>query len=118
MRSVVNFMLRYLLQVIGVALNGIQNLGDIEIEKEKLDQANDEKYKNIFTFLYGINQDLDLFAKYRVDRIFECRILSVDQNYRGQGLAKQLLQKSLEIAEEQGFKVRLRLSRMILSYNL
>ena len=87
-------------------MNGIQNSGDIQTEKEKLEQAFDEKYKNIFTFLYGINQDLDLFSKHRVDRIFECRILSVDQNYRGQGVAKQLLQKSLEIAEEQGCKVR------------
>lgn len=93
------------LQIIGVALNGIQNQGDIKVEKEKLEQAKDQKYQKIFTFLYGINQDLDLFSKYRVDRIFECRILSVDQNYRGQGLGKQLLQKSLEIAQEAGFKV-------------
>lgn len=90
-----------------MALNGIQTSDDITVEKEKLEQADDEKYRNIFTFLYGINQDLDLFAKYRVDRIFECRILSVDQHYRGLGLAKQLLQKSIEIAQEAGFKVRL-----------
>ncbi len=88
-----------------MALNGIQNPSDAKMAKEKLLQANDEKYKNIFSFLYSINQDLDLFTKFRVDRIFECRILSVDQNYRGQGLARKLLEKSLQVATEAGFKV-------------
>lgn len=68
-------------------------------------RATDQKYKNIFSFLYGINQDLDLFQKYRVNSIFECRILSVDQKYRGQGLAKKLLEKSLEVAQKAGYKV-------------
>lgn len=88
-----------------MALNGIQRPEDAKSDKEKILQASDEKYKNIFSFLYGINQDVDLFQKYRVDRIFEFRILSVDQNYRGQGLAKRLLEKSLEVAQNGGFKV-------------
>lgn len=93
-------------QIIGLALNGIQKPEDTKQAKEKLQQANDEKYKNIFSFLYDINQDLDLFAKYRVDQIFECRILSVDQNYRGQGIAKKLLERSVDVAKKAGFKVR------------
>ncbi|KAK7600811.1 hypothetical protein V9T40_008252 [Parthenolecanium corni] len=92
-------------RIIGVALNGIQNPNDIKAAKEELLRAKDEKYKNIFSFLYDINRDLNLFAKYRVDQIFECRILSVDQNYRGQGLAQRLLEKSLEVAEEAGIKL-------------
>lgn len=87
-------------------MNGVQRPDDLNLEKEKLSRAKDQKYKNIFSFLYGINQDLDLFTKYRVDGIFECRILSVDQNFRGQGLAKRLLEKSLDIAKNGGFKVR------------
>lgn len=92
-------------KIVGVALNGIQRPEDAKWEKEKIMRATDQKYKNIFSFLYGINQDLDLFQKYRVNSIFECRILSVDQKYRGQGLAKKLLEKSLEVAQKAGYKL-------------
>lgn len=40
-----------------------------------------------------------------VDRVFEYRILSVDNQYRGQGLAKKLIQKSEEIARKYHCKV-------------
>lgn len=40
-----------------------------------------------------------------VDKIFEFRILSVDKSYRGQGLAKKLIQKSEEIARKYHCKV-------------
>lgn len=40
-----------------------------------------------------------------VDRVFEYRILSVDKNYRGQGLAKKLVQRSEDVARKYHCKV-------------
>ena len=79
--------------------------GDIENSIEKLDSVSDEKFKTIFSHLYAINKSLNIFQRYEVDCVFECRILSVDSEFRGKGLAIRLAQKSEELARSQGFKV-------------
>lgn len=79
--------------------------GDIELAIESLVGKDDEEFKKIFNLLYGENLKLNLFEQFDVDKIFEIRILSVDSKFRGQGIAKQLLLKSQEIAEQNGFKV-------------
>lgn len=80
--------------------------GDARHALENLDDKQDEEFKKIFKFLYGENFKVNLFEQLDVDKIFEVRILSVDSKYRGQGIAKKLLQKSQEVAEQNGFKVR------------
>jgi Predicted acetyltransferase len=92
-------------QVIGVALNGIQHEGDVDEAIKKLETLNDKKFKQIFSMLYDLNQSLNLFSRYDVTSIFECRILSVDNNYRGRGLANELFKLSIDIASKAGFKV-------------
>ncbi|BET01089.1 unnamed protein product [Nesidiocoris tenuis] len=92
-------------QVAAVALNGILRNGDIEHSIEKLDDVPDEKFKTIFSHLYNINKSLNLFQRYDVDRMFECRILSVDSDFRGKGLAVRLAEKSEELAKAEGFKI-------------
>ncbi|CAG2064169.1 unnamed protein product, partial [Timema podura] len=91
--------------VIGVALNGIQGPDDLAASQAKLTTLTDEKFRQIFDLLYGANLTLDLFRQHGVDRIFECRILSVDKRFRGRGLARELLRRSEEVARENGFKV-------------
>lgn len=81
--------------------------GDARHALEGLDDKQDEEFKKIFKFLYGENFKVNLFEQLGVDKIFEVRILSVDSKFRGQGIAKKLLIKSQEIAEENGFKVRI-----------
>lgn len=88
-----------------MSLNGIQKPGDIEIEQKKLENITDERFKKIFSLLYGINQSLDLFSKYNVDRILEGRILSVDSTFRGRGLAKELIKRTEDVARTNQFKV-------------
>ncbi|KAM3958807.1 LOW QUALITY PROTEIN: arylalkylamine N-acetyltransferase-like 7 [Aphomia sociella] len=90
--------------VLGVALNGILP-GDIEQSIEKIQQSSDEKYNKIFTILYTVSRDLDLFGTFDVNRILECRIISVSDQARGRGLAKELMRRSIEIAKEQRFKL-------------
>ena len=70
-------------------------------------ELKDEKFRSIFRLLYKINEKINLFNKYGVDELFETRILSVNENYRGRGLSNILLEKSLEIAKNYGFKVKL-----------
>uniref|UniRef100_A0A2A4J4D3 aralkylamine N-acetyltransferase n=1 Tax=Heliothis virescens TaxID=7102 RepID=A0A2A4J4D3_HELVI len=77
--------------------------GDTSIEK--IQQSSDEKYNKIFTILYSVSQELDLFNTFQVDKILECRIISVDQQARGRGLAKELMARSIDIAKENGFKL-------------
>lgn len=88
-------------------MNGILHRGDITKAQEKLKTVADIKFRQIFGLLYSINQRIDLFSKYNVTEIFEFRIVSVDNKYRGSGIAKQLLLRSELIAEEYGFKVRI-----------
>ncbi|KAE8748356.1 hypothetical protein FOCC_FOCC004992 [Frankliniella occidentalis] len=92
-------------QVVGVALNGVLLPGDLDEAQSKLSDMDDAKFRRIFGLLYSVNKRLDLFDAYHVDRIFECRILSVDNRYRGRGLARQLLERSIETAKAAGFQL-------------
>jgi len=88
-----------------MALNGILKKGEREEEERRFDELDDEKFKMIMKLLYKVNDKVDLFAKYDVDELFECRILSVDANYRGKGLASVLMDDSEKVAKNAGFKV-------------
>lgn len=88
-----------------MALNGILKKGEREEAERRLAELDDEKFKTIFRLLYKVNEKIDLFAKYNVDVLFECRILSVDENYRGKGLANILMAESMKTAKNAGFKV-------------
>lgn len=92
-------------EIIAVCLNGFLHRGDTAKAKEALDSCQDERFKTIFNLLYEQNLKADLFELLNVDRIFEYRILSVDKNYRGQGLAKTLIQRSEQIARKYQCKV-------------
>lgn len=70
-----------------------------------MQHLNDEKFKKIIKLLYTANAGVNLFTELNVDEIFEIRIMSVNPKYRGQGVAKHLLQKSEEMARDNGFKV-------------
>ncbi|XP_012278747.1 uncharacterized protein LOC105698783 [Orussus abietinus] len=91
--------------IAGVALNGTLRKGEREEAGRKLLELADEKFKTIFGLLYKVNEKVDLFEKYDVQEILECRILSVDSRFRGRGLANVLMADSIEIARRAGFKV-------------
>lgn len=95
----------YYFQIAGVALNGISRSGEIENSLKEVDSSDNLQYRLIFGLLFNVNNDINLFKTYNVDKIFELRILSVDSRYRGRGLAKELFMRSELIAEEYGFKV-------------
>ncbi|XP_074033287.1 arylalkylamine N-acetyltransferase-like 7 isoform X3 [Leptinotarsa decemlineata] len=92
-------------EIAGVALNGISRKGDVEKSLEEMKSIDNIQYQRVFGLLNNVNKDLDLFTKYNVEKIFELRILSVDDKYRGRGLAKELFSRSEMIAKEYGFEL-------------
>ncbi|XP_055695721.1 arylalkylamine N-acetyltransferase 1 isoform X2 [Lutzomyia longipalpis] len=92
-------------EIAGVALNGILRRGEVKKALDDLKDSKDERFKKIFKLLYEENLKVDLFEEFGVFKLFEIRILSVDCRFRGQGLAKKLLEKSEEVAKENDFRV-------------
>lgn len=64
-------------EVAGVSLNGWLYKDDIIKGKQKLKDS-EERFKQIFTFLYDENLKVDLFSQFNQDKMFEIRIASVD----------------------------------------
>lgn len=99
------FSLCLIIQIAGIALNGIVTKSSKQCKFEDIQQLKDEKFKKILSLLYSINSKVNFFKEFDVDELFEVRILSVNPKFRGQGIAKHLLQQSEAIARENGFKV-------------
>ncbi|XP_011299206.1 uncharacterized protein [Fopius arisanus] len=91
--------------IAGLALNGTTKSGEREEAVRRLADLDDQKFKTIFGLLYQVNDKVDLFKKYNTDELFECRILSIDEEFRGRGLANILMSDSVEVARKMGFKV-------------
>ncbi|XP_015587184.1 uncharacterized protein LOC107263961 isoform X2 [Cephus cinctus] len=91
-------------RIAGVALNGILKKGEREEAERRLLEIADEKFKIIFGLLYKVNEKIDLFSNYNVQELFECRILSVDEGFRGRGFANTLMADSIKTARTAGFK--------------
>lgn len=87
-------------EIVGVCLNGFLHPGDVVNAKKALEDSQDERFRKIFNLLYDQNLKFDLFELLNVERVFEFRILSVDKSYRGQGLAKKLIQRSEDVARK------------------
>lgn len=96
----------FLQQIAGVALNGVVTKESTKHAMDDLQQRTDEKFKKILYLLCSQNLKVNLFKEFDVDELFETRILSVNPKFRGQGVAKNLLLTSEDVAREHGFKVK------------
>lgn len=92
-------------QVAAVSLNSVVRPGDIDKGMSKLNEFQDEKFKQILRFQYEENKKLDLFRDFGVDRIFDFGIVSVNSKYRGQGVPQHLFRANRTIAINNGFTV-------------
>lgn len=86
-------------------MNGSVYPGDYEEALESLQDHSDEKIKKIFRLLYEQSIEANFFHRYNADRLFELRILSVSSKFRGQGIAKSLVEHAVQVGKEKGFKV-------------
>ncbi|XP_033170315.1 dopamine N-acetyltransferase isoform X2 [Drosophila mauritiana] len=92
-------------KIVGVVLNGILKPGDTAKALSKLDCNDDADFRKIFDLLHRHNLKHNLFEHFDVDCMFDVRILSVDSCYRGQGIANELVKRSVAVARKNGFRL-------------
>lgn len=84
----------------GVILSGLTCRSDSrkennESEKDPTTKDN-TKFNIITTLLDKIERETDVFTKYpNIDRIMDIKIISVDESFRGQGVCKALINKTM-----------------------
>lgn len=83
--------------LIGVVLNNLTYRVDREKNNENEDDAKDNTKFNIITaFLDKVEREADVFQKFpNVDRVMDIKIISVDESFRGQGVCKALIDKTM-----------------------
>lgn len=86
--------------IIGIILNGLMYRGDGNKESEENEESEenveDVKFNYITTFLDKVERDVDVFNRYpNVDGLMDIKIISVDESYRGQGICKALINKTM-----------------------
>nr|XP_036676107.1 dopamine N-acetyltransferase isoform X1 [Drosophila suzukii] len=92
-------------KIAGVVLNGILKPDDTAKALEKLDSSGDAHFRKIFEMLHRHNLKHNLFEHFDVESMFDVRILSVDSSYRGQGIANELVKRSVAVARKNGFRL-------------
>ncbi|XP_051155380.1 arylalkylamine N-acetyltransferase 1-like isoform X2 [Leptopilina boulardi] len=84
--------------IIGVILNGSMGPPSNE-EPDYITNCKNPKFKKILKFLHYVDVKSNIHGKFPNQKVFEIRIVSVDSNWRGKGIAKALLEKSMEISK-------------------
>lgn len=90
--------------IIGVLLNGkMDSPSPSNEEPEYIRSCKNPKFKKILRLLHYIDKNVNADGRFQDVNVLEIRIISVDTNWRGKGVAKALIKKTIEIANEQGF---------------
>ncbi|XP_020810643.1 dopamine N-acetyltransferase-like [Drosophila serrata] len=92
-------------KIAGVVVNGILRPGDTAKALKDLERSCDLGFRNMFTMIYCLFINNDLFKKFDVDCIFDVRKLSVDSSYRGRGIGNELIKQSMALAKKKGFSL-------------
>ncbi|XP_066145873.1 arylalkylamine N-acetyltransferase 1-like isoform X2 [Euwallacea fornicatus] len=88
--------------IIGICLNAVLKRDYLQ-NSEDQQKITDEKFSKIVRMLDKVGLESNVFQRFPdCDKAVTVKILSVDGNYRGQGIAKELLNKTREIAKELG----------------
>ncbi|GAB1866855.1 N-acetyltransferase domain-containing protein [Camponotus japonicus] len=88
--------------IIGVLLNG-KSEPPPEEEPEYIESCKNAKFKKILRLLHYVDKNVNVSGRFQDLNVLEIKIISVNTNWRGKGVAKALIEKTLEIAKEQGF---------------
>lgn len=64
-------------------------------EPEYIRLCKNAKFKKILRLLHHIDKSVNMGGQFRDSKVLEIRILSVDTNWRGKGVAKTLIEKSM-----------------------
>ncbi|XP_011296840.1 dopamine N-acetyltransferase isoform X2 [Fopius arisanus] len=91
--------------IVGVQLNGITEPAEKEDEPDYIKSCENAKFKKILKLLHHVDQKVDIMNRYPDKKIMDIRIISVDSNWRGQGVAAVLFEKTIEIGRELGYNL-------------
>jgi len=86
--------------LVGVIINGISNREN----KEETFVASSEKLNFILSLIDKVSNGYDLFKLYKIDRLFHCDIINIDEKQRGQNLSARLINSSLDKARQLNIK--------------
>ena len=86
-------------RLIGLCLNEIVHENHEEILNEK-----DEKIFFILQLLNSMHFNQNLFQQFQTNSLLHIFILNIDEDYRGYGLASQLISKTIQSAKEMNIK--------------
>ncbi|RZB38781.1 dopamine N acetyltransferase, partial [Asbolus verrucosus] len=88
-------------KIIGVCLNGILNKGYVDEIEEAC--CEDKKFAKILKLLDHVAVQSNIFSHFpEIDKAMTVKILSVDSSWRGRGIAKDLMNRTRELARELG----------------
>ncbi|XP_076639345.1 arylalkylamine N-acetyltransferase 1 isoform X1 [Colletes latitarsis] len=88
--------------IVGVVLNGKMDPPSDE-EPEYVTACENPKFKKILRLLRYVDKNVNSDGQYRGLSILEIRIISVDLSWRGKGIGKALIEKTIEVGREKGF---------------
>ncbi|XP_063978800.1 arylalkylamine N-acetyltransferase 1-like isoform X2 [Diachasmimorpha longicaudata] len=89
--------------IVGVQINGTTESPEEEEEPDYIKACENAKFKKILKLLHHVDQEVDVLKRYPEKKIMDIRIISVDSNWRGQGVAAALFEKTIEIGRELGY---------------
>ncbi|XP_012274307.1 dopamine N-acetyltransferase isoform X2 [Orussus abietinus] len=90
--------------VIGVCLNG-RTSAPKDAEPDYIADCANPKFKKVLKLLYFLDKQVTATGRYTGENGVELRIISVDSNWRGRGVARALIEKTIETAKERGFSI-------------
>lgn len=92
-------------KMVGVCLNETIRKVTQDIHSH-FEDGQSQKFNKIKKLLDTFNQQADIFGKYPdMEQLLDLKILSVDDECRGQGIGKALIERTKEIAKEKGFSL-------------
>lgn len=93
-------------EVVGILLSGTKRRKEGPAEPEELPPPEgipNTKFRHIVRLLDEADAQADVFGRFpNVDAYVDIKILSVHPDYRGRGIAKQLIDQSREVTRSQG----------------
>ncbi|CAL4158947.1 unnamed protein product, partial [Meganyctiphanes norvegica] len=92
-------------ELVGVILNKALTPADkTTFEGHWADSSND-KVRAIGNILYHAENDLDIFNKFNVEKVFELGIVTVCEHYLRRGIARLLIERSEQLGRNNGFQM-------------
>lgn len=95
-------------EIVGVNINGLINRPkETDEPPAKLaDVCAHPKFKKIMALMDHVDENFNIFDLYQdVDRLLDIKIMSVDSNYRGLGIAGKLTDRTMQYVKDNNIKL-------------